>query len=148
MNETPPALCFAFPACSGKVAFSDERPLFKITVETPEGQITLTPADFPVPQMSRNGSHTTLIYQIENPATLEVTVELEATDREMTGTLSLNFQGDGRVRRVRFPHREWTKVEPFDRLLMPNAWGDDVAQPTRASPSSVGATGARRPSPL
>ena len=131
MSGVPTALNFAFSDVTDEITFSDERPLFKLTVETPGGQVALTSADFPVPQMSWNGNCTSLAYLTENPATLEVTVELERTQKEVTGTLSLDFRGDGRVRRVRFPYLEWTKVEPFDRLLMPNAWGDVVAQPTR-----------------
>lgn len=131
------SLHFDYPALGYGFEFNEKKPLFSITAQAPQGLADLTeitPDDFPDVEKKVDGD-TTVITFTGNPysgsRSMRVVVTLRRDGDEVLGSIELDLGGGFLVRVVRFPNIVWEPVEPFDKLLMSSAWGDNIERPTK-----------------
>jgi hypothetical protein len=131
------SMTFNFPGFSYGFEFSDEKPLFILSVqslECKEEPIEIASKNLVIVDRVVQDNNIKIVFKgdvFKGAGSLEVHVSLRHEDKEIIGTLEVYTKGQICVREVQFPTIVWDKIEPSDHLLMPSCFGDNIANPTK-----------------
>jgi hypothetical protein len=133
MNEETLAL-FGFPRTGNTITIRRSVPFFSIHVVSRDRlDFWVDSTECNLEELRTEDLSVTILMSTycSDGSALFPEVRFTRTTDELEAVISIRVEGQAVVRRVRFPQVIVNDASPQDTLLVPTAWGDEIARPTR-----------------